>query len=60
MSVLGANGKRVIWMLQDPVIEEDLDPARKMITNEQIDLYNKGALEVRFLLVSVVQSSVFK
>ncbi|CAG0885358.1 unnamed protein product, partial [Darwinula stevensoni] len=46
MSILGANGKRIIWMLQDPVIEEDLDPARKMITNEQIDLYNKGALEV--------------
>ncbi|KAK3593520.1 hypothetical protein CHS0354_037045 [Potamilus streckersoni] len=37
---------RILWTLQDPVIEEQLGPNRSMITNEQIDSYNKVALDV--------------
>ncbi|GFU04031.1 n-acetylneuraminate 9-O-acetyltransferase [Nephila pilipes] len=37
---------KVLWVLQDPVLTEKLHPSRKMITNEQIDLYNKGAMEL--------------
>ncbi|CAL1272802.1 unnamed protein product [Larinioides sclopetarius] len=37
---------KVLWVLQDPVVTEKLHPSRKMITNEQIDLYNKAAMEV--------------
>ncbi|KAL4216929.1 N-acetylneuraminate 9-O-acetyltransferase [Mactra antiquata] len=36
----------IIWTLQDPVLEKRLDSNRSMITNEQIDHYNKVALEV--------------
>ncbi|XP_076864917.1 N-acetylneuraminate (7)9-O-acetyltransferase [Brachyhypopomus gauderio] len=34
----------VYWVLQDPVNVEKLSENRKMITNEQIDLYNAAAL----------------
>ncbi|KAG9279797.1 N-acetylneuraminate 9-O-acetyltransferase [Astyanax mexicanus] len=34
----------VYWVLQDPVYEEILSENRKMITNEQIDLYNAAAV----------------
>ncbi|RWS15676.1 hypothetical protein B4U79_09303 [Dinothrombium tinctorium] len=37
---------QVLWMLQDPVYPLKLHPSRKMITNEQIDLYNKAAMDV--------------
>ncbi|KAM6959218.1 LOW QUALITY PROTEIN: N-acetylneuraminate (7)9-O-acetyltransferase-like [Aplochiton taeniatus] len=33
----------VYWVLQDPVNEEVLSGSRKMITNEQLDLYNEAA-----------------
>ncbi|XP_060575546.1 N-acetylneuraminate 9-O-acetyltransferase-like isoform X1 [Ruditapes philippinarum] len=36
----------IIWALQDPVVEKRLNANRTMITNEQIDHYNKVALEV--------------
>lgn len=35
-----------LWVLQDPVTPEKLSKERIMITNEQIDLYNKEAMEV--------------
>ncbi|KAL5006102.1 hypothetical protein ScPMuIL_017260 [Solemya velum] len=35
----------ILWMLQDPVVEEKLNGNRSMITNEQIDSYNRVALE---------------
>lgn len=41
-----ANMTRVLWMLQDPVVPERLAPKRAAITNDQIDLYNKAAMEV--------------
>ncbi|KAG9355451.1 hypothetical protein JZ751_000289 [Albula glossodonta] len=34
----------VYWVLQDPVYEEILSDNRKMITNQQIDLYNDAAI----------------
>ncbi|XP_062385926.1 N-acetylneuraminate 9-O-acetyltransferase [Sardina pilchardus] len=34
----------VYWVLQDPVSEELLSDSRKMITNEQIDMYNEAAV----------------
>lgn len=37
---------KVLWVLQDPVITEKLHPSRKMITNEQIDMYNKAAMDL--------------
>lgn len=37
---------KILWMLQDPVEPKLLAPVRKMITNEQIDAYNKAAMEV--------------
>ncbi|XP_067685782.1 N-acetylneuraminate 9-O-acetyltransferase-like isoform X1 [Haliotis asinina] len=37
---------QILWMLQDPVVEEKLNANRSMITNEQIDDYNKVALDL--------------
>ncbi|KAJ8956961.1 hypothetical protein NQ317_006732 [Molorchus minor] len=37
---------RTIWALQEPVDQEKLKPEYHMVTNEQIDLYNKAAIEV--------------
>ncbi|XP_051948508.1 N-acetylneuraminate 9-O-acetyltransferase isoform X2 [Xyrauchen texanus] len=34
----------VYWVLQDPVYEEVLSESRKMITNEQINMYNEVAV----------------
>uniref|UniRef100_T1KKL8 Cas1p 10 TM acyl transferase domain-containing protein n=1 Tax=Tetranychus urticae TaxID=32264 RepID=T1KKL8_TETUR len=39
-------GCEILWVLQDPVNPEKLDPSRSMISNEQIDLYNKAAINV--------------
>ncbi|XP_006636227.3 N-acetylneuraminate (7)9-O-acetyltransferase [Lepisosteus oculatus] len=39
-----AKDTEVYWVLQDPVYEELLSDSRKMITNQQIDLYNEAAL----------------
>ncbi len=39
-------GTKLIWELQDPVQEEELDPWRAAITNEIIDEYNMAALEI--------------
>nr|XP_018910627.1 PREDICTED: CAS1 domain-containing protein 1 [Bemisia tabaci] len=37
---------RAIWLLQEPVNEEKLSPARMAITNMMIDRYNAAAMEV--------------
>ncbi|CAG2120979.1 unnamed protein product, partial [Medioppia subpectinata] len=37
---------QILWTLQDPVSAEKLKPDRAMITNEQIDAYNKAAMEI--------------
>ncbi|XP_029590665.1 N-acetylneuraminate 9-O-acetyltransferase isoform X1 [Salmo trutta] len=39
-----AEDGEVYWVLQDPVHEEILSVNRKMITNEQLELYNEAAL----------------
>ncbi|TRY94021.1 hypothetical protein DNTS_029590, partial [Danionella cerebrum] len=39
-----AERSEVYWVLQDPVYEDALSESRKMITNEQIILYNKAAI----------------
>ncbi|XP_048848839.1 N-acetylneuraminate 9-O-acetyltransferase [Brienomyrus brachyistius] len=39
-----AQGSDVYWVLQEPVYEEKLSDNRKMITNEQIVLYNEAAV----------------
>ncbi|CAG5891103.1 unnamed protein product [Menidia menidia] len=36
----------VYWVLQDPVNEDVLSESRKMITNQQLELYNEAAVEV--------------
>uniref|UniRef100_A0A3Q0QV24 N-acetylneuraminate (7)9-O-acetyltransferase n=1 Tax=Amphilophus citrinellus TaxID=61819 RepID=A0A3Q0QV24_AMPCI len=36
----------VYWVLQDPVNEEVLSENRKMITNQQLELYNEAAVDV--------------
>ncbi|XP_070570765.1 N-acetylneuraminate (7)9-O-acetyltransferase-like isoform X2 [Ptychodera flava] len=41
-----AQSTDVLWMLQQPVEEDKLHIARKMITNEQINMYNDAALEI--------------
>lgn len=46
IDTISAKRSRVLWTLQEPVNTEKLHPARAMITNEQIDLYNKAAMEV--------------
>lgn len=40
---------KVIWALQEPVSYEKLKPELQMVTNEQVDLYNKAALEVSLI-----------
>lgn len=41
---------RVLWALQEPVNPDKLKPDFQMVTNEQIDLYNKAAIEVRNII----------
>lgn len=41
---------RVLWALQEPINEDKLKPEFEMVTNEQIDLYNKAAIEVSYNL----------
>lgn len=45
----------ILWVLQDPIKHELLKDDRAMITNEQIDAYNKAAMEIlRFSAVNTV------
>lgn len=37
---------QILWILQHPVIEQKLADSRKMITNEQIDLFNKASISI--------------
>ncbi|XP_074654898.1 N-acetylneuraminate (7)9-O-acetyltransferase-like isoform X2 [Tubulanus polymorphus] len=37
---------KVLWMLQDPVVESRLVPNHSMITNERIDEYNRAAIDI--------------
>ncbi|CAG0914265.1 unnamed protein product [Notodromas monacha] len=37
---------RLIWSLQDPVDAENLEPSRRMVTNELIDEYNMAAMDI--------------
>uniref|UniRef100_A0A3P9N1M4 CAS1 domain containing 1 n=1 Tax=Poecilia reticulata TaxID=8081 RepID=A0A3P9N1M4_POERE len=41
-----AEHAEIYWVLQDPVYEDTLSENRKMITNQQLDLYNQAATEV--------------
>nr|XP_019946256.1 PREDICTED: CAS1 domain-containing protein 1 [Paralichthys olivaceus] len=41
-----ADHGEVYWVLQDPVNEEVLSENRKMITNQQLELYNEAAANV--------------
>ncbi|XP_068603340.1 N-acetylneuraminate 9-O-acetyltransferase [Brachionichthys hirsutus] len=41
-----ADPGEVYWVLQDPVNEEVLSDNRKMITNQQLELYNHAAVDV--------------
>ncbi|XP_071356260.1 N-acetylneuraminate (7)9-O-acetyltransferase isoform X2 [Trachinotus anak] len=41
-----ADHGEVYWVLQDPVNEEVLSENRKMITNQQLELYNEAATDV--------------
>ncbi|XP_028284451.1 N-acetylneuraminate (7)9-O-acetyltransferase [Parambassis ranga] len=41
-----ADHGEVYWVLQDPVNEEALSENRKMITNQQLELYNEAAVDV--------------
>ncbi|XP_062265499.1 N-acetylneuraminate 9-O-acetyltransferase isoform X1 [Platichthys flesus] len=41
-----ADQGEVYWVLQDPVNEEVLSDNRKMITNQQLELYNEAAADV--------------
>lgn len=45
----------ILWVLQDPIKHNLLSKDRLMITNEQIDAYNKAAMEIlRFSSVNTV------
>lgn len=46
IDAISAKRSHVLWTLQEPVNAEKLHPARAVITNEQIDMYNKAAMEV--------------
>ncbi|CAH1979747.1 unnamed protein product [Acanthoscelides obtectus] len=37
---------KVLWVLQAPINREKLKPEYQPVTNEQVDLYNKAAIEV--------------
>ncbi|XP_039285446.1 N-acetylneuraminate 9-O-acetyltransferase-like [Nilaparvata lugens] len=39
-------GSRVLWVLQEPVVEDKLTPSHAGITNQQIYLYNRAAVDV--------------
>ncbi|XP_068567168.1 N-acetylneuraminate 9-O-acetyltransferase [Cebidichthys violaceus] len=41
-----ADHAEVYWVLQDPVNEAALSENRKMITNQQLELYNEAAVDV--------------
>lgn len=56
INVVTEKKSRVLWTLQEPVNKEKLLPGRQMITNEQIDLYNKAAMEVIFQIPPSVKT----
>lgn len=41
---------KTLWALQEPVNPDKLAPENQMITNEQIDLYNKEAIQVNKII----------
>lgn len=50
---------RVLWVLQGPVRKEKLKAGFEMLTNEQIDLYNKAAIEVCTNIIKLVKINLF-
>ncbi|RZF39634.1 hypothetical protein LSTR_LSTR001155 [Laodelphax striatellus] len=49
---------RVLWVLQEPVVEDKLKPSHAAITNQQIYLYNRAAVDVlRYSRAKVWSSS---
>lgn len=40
------NKGKVLWALQEPVNDENLAPEQAIISNTQVDLYNRAAMEV--------------
>ncbi|CAG0898484.1 unnamed protein product [Darwinula stevensoni] len=46
MDSLGAEGKTVICIIDDPVSEDDLGSWRELVTNEKVRKYNAVAIEV--------------
>lgn len=58
MDPLAASGTQILWVLQDPVNPDKLSPERSMISNEQIDAYNKVALDIlRYTNVKIWSSA---
>lgn len=46
INILSEKKTKVLWTLQEPVIVDRLPPEYSAVTNEQLDLYNKAAVEV--------------
>lgn len=60
IDVLSGKNTNVLWMLQEPVDSYKLKPDYQVVTNQEIDLYNKAALEViQYILYPVPFSIVF-
>jgi hypothetical protein len=63
IDTISAKRSHVLWTLQEPVNTEKLHPARAMITNEQIDMYNKAAMEVtsqNYHICKIDMSKIYK
>lgn len=50
---------KVLWALQEPVNEEKIGIEFQMVTNKQIDLYNKAAIEVNVIFNSRVKNCFY-
>ncbi|XP_077291405.1 N-acetylneuraminate (7)9-O-acetyltransferase isoform X2 [Arctopsyche grandis] len=46
IDVLSGKNTNVLWLLQEPVDSYKLKPDYQVVTNQEIDLYNKAALEM--------------
>lgn len=49
---------KILWALQEPINEDKLKAEFQMVTNEQINLYNRAAVEVRISTYSLFSSSL--
>lgn len=57
--VLAKKGTQFLWMLQDPIVKENLPAHFASIDNNLINICNKAAVEVFFQFFSILKNNNF-